>query len=132
MQIFEGVMDWYCENIIQGDLKVEKVRETDLIIAFKHTKPFWEHHIVVIPKKHIESLAEPEAADADLILELIYVLHELAVEFKAKWGGCHVGTNVGTYQSTKHLHWYIHSGKRIRDRDGNLIEHSEYVLSADA
>jgi hypothetical protein len=33
-------MDWYCENIIQGDLDVEKIRETELIIAFKHTKPF--------------------------------------------------------------------------------------------
>jgi histidine triad (HIT) family protein len=60
MQIFEGAMDWYCKNIIQGDLNVEKVRETDLIIAFKHIKPFWEHYIVVVPKKHIESLAEPE------------------------------------------------------------------------
>jgi histidine triad (HIT) family protein len=92
-------MDWYCENIIEGDLEVEKVCETDLIIAFKHTKPFWEHHIVIVPKKHIESLAEPEAVDIDLIREIMHVLHDLSVEFKAR-GGCHIGTNVGTYQST--------------------------------
>ena len=69
-------MDWYCKNIIQGALDVEKVYESDLIVAFEHTKPFWEHHVVVIPKKHIESLADPDAADPILVEELMRVLHE--------------------------------------------------------
>lgn len=43
-------MDWHCENIINGDLSVNKVYESDNIVAFHHTRPFWEHHIVAIPK----------------------------------------------------------------------------------
>jgi hypothetical protein len=30
-------------------------------------------------------------------------------------------SNIGNYQSTKHLHWYIHAGKRIRNEDGTHI-----------
>ena len=67
-------------------------------------------------------MASSEANDPELMSELMSVMHKLAVEFKSKYGGCHIGSNVGSYQSAKHLHWYIHAGKRVRDRDGNSIE----------
>lgn len=85
-------MDWYCENIINGDLSVNKVYDSDNIVAFHHTRPFWEHHIVAIPKMHIESMASPEANDSDLMSELMSVMHKLAIEFHHKYGGCHIGT----------------------------------------
>ena len=37
-------------------------------------------------------------------------------------GGCRVSSNVGNYQTTKHLHWYVHSGNRIRHEDGSPIK----------
>ena len=114
-------MDWYCENVIHGDLDVVKVYESDTVLAFHHTKPFWEYHVVAVPKKHIESMASPEARDAVLMAEIMKIMAELAEEFQKKYGGCHIGSNVGSYQSAKHLHWYIHAGKRIRDRQGVLI-----------
>ncbi|MGD1899642.1 MAG: HIT domain-containing protein [Phormidesmis sp.] len=114
-------MDWYCKHVIHGNLSVKRVYESEQLLAFHHTTPFFEHHVVVIPKQHISSLAEAEAANPALAIELMSVLHKLAVDFSTQWGGCHVGTNVGSYQSARHLHWYIHSGKRIRDRDGNPL-----------
>lgn len=114
-------MDWYCENIIHGDTVVEKVYESETVIAFHHTRPFWEHHIVVIPKQHIESMASSESNNSSLLSEIMGVLSNLARDFESSYGGCHIGTNVGTYQSAKHMHWYIHSGARVRDRQGNLI-----------
>ena len=115
-------MDWYCENVIHGDLPIEKVYESATVLAFHHTKPFWEYHVVIVPKKHIESMASAEAKDAVLMAEIMNVASDLAEEFRQKYGGCHLGTNVGTHQSAKHMHWYIHSGERIRDREGNLIK----------
>jgi histidine triad (HIT) family protein len=32
------------------------VHDDDWIVAFHHTRPFWETHIVVVPKKHVASL----------------------------------------------------------------------------
>ena len=115
-------MDWYCENVIHGDLDVEIVYESDTLLAFQHTKPFWEHHIVAVPKEHIVSMASEEARNADLMAEIMGLMSRLAKEFEEKYGGCHIGTNVGTYQSARHLHWYIHAGERIRDKQGVLIE----------
>jgi len=46
-------MDWYCENVINGDLNIDKVYESETILAFHHTKPFWEHHIVVVPSFNV-------------------------------------------------------------------------------
>lgn len=108
-------MDWYCENIIQGNLEVDKVYESDTVVAFWHTKPFWEYHIVAVPKKHIISMANLELYDIEVITEIMVLMSKLAKEFENQCGGCHIGTNVGSHQSTKHLHWYIHAGKRIRE-----------------
>ena len=49
--------DMYCKEIIPGKLKVDIVFETNNVMAFHHTKPYWEHHIVIIPKIHINSLS---------------------------------------------------------------------------
>jgi histidine triad (HIT) family protein len=46
---------------------------------------------------------------------------KVASHIQATHGGCRVSTNVGDFQSTKHLHWYIHSGKRMRDESGKLL-----------
>lgn len=115
-------MDWYCENVIHGNLEIDTVYDSPTVLAFHHTKPFWEHHIVVVPKQHIGSMASPEAKNAALISEIMHLLSDLANDFEAQFGGCHIGTNVGSYQSTKHMHWYIHAGKRIRDEQGHLID----------
>jgi len=114
-------VDWYCENVIHGDLPVDKVYESESVIAFHHTRPFWEHHVVIVPRNHIESIASEEAKDVELMGEIMGVISNIAKEFNQQFGGCHVGTNVGSYQSAKHMHWYVHAGLRVRDREGRLI-----------
>ena len=59
-------MDWYCENVIRGDLPVDIVYESNTVLAFHHIKLFREHHIVIIPKKHIDSVACEDAKNAAL------------------------------------------------------------------
>jgi len=67
-------------------------------------------------------MASKEARDPNLMAEIMNLMSELAEEFQSKYGGCHIGTNVGSYQSAKHLHWYIHAGERVRDRQGLTTE----------
>ncbi len=84
--------DIYCQQIIPGKLKVDMVFETDQVMAFHHTKPYWEHHVVIIPKTHIDSLStypNTPALNKD-IFEAIKVVTKL---FEEHYGGC------------KH-HWY--------------------------
>lgn len=114
--------DFYCDQILNGKLKVSVVFETDLVLAFHHTRPYFEHHIVIIPKHHIESLTSQKAIESDLAKEFLKTIHYVASMLEKENGGCCVSSNIGNYQTTKHLHWYVHSGKRLRNEDGTKIE----------
>ncbi len=106
--------DFYCEQVLSGKTKVEKLIETDNILAFYHSKPFWETHIVVIPKRHIASLLTLDESDAGLFLELFEVVKEVAEQVVKETGAARVLTNLGKYQESKHLHFHINSGNQIR------------------
>lgn len=88
--------------------------ETEHVLAFYHTKPFYPVHIVAIPKKHISSLITLEESDNDLLLELLDVIKQVATKVTEEHGACRVITNLGDYQESKHLHWHIISGKPLR------------------
>ena len=50
---------------------MNKVLETEHVLAYYHTRPFYPVHIVAIPKKHISSLITLEESDNELLLELM-------------------------------------------------------------
>jgi len=104
--------DFYCDEVLSGKAAVEKVRETELVLAFRHTRPAYETHIVVIPKRHIASLLALTDADDGLLLELLKVVREVAADRVAEKGACRVIANLGSYQDSKHLHWHIVHGSR--------------------
>lgn len=103
--------DFYCDEVLSGRTPVRVVRETDNVLAYHHTRPFWPLHIVVIPRRHISSLLELEAKDSRLLWELVSVIQEVAKDIVAEHGACRVLTNLGEYQDSKHLHWHVCSGE---------------------
>jgi histidine triad (HIT) family protein len=110
----ENETDFYCEQVLSGKTAVEKVFETENTLAFYHTRPFWEIHIVVIPKHHISSLLALTETDSDLFLELFEAVKKVAAEIVSEHGAARVLTNLGKYQESKHLHFHINSGSQIR------------------
>jgi len=104
--------DFYCENVLSGKIPVEKVTETENVLAYKHTRPYWPVHIVVIPKVHIDSLLTID--DPKLLLEIMDVVRKVANNVVQEFGACRVVTNLGRYQESKHLHWHIGAGEPLR------------------
>ena len=51
-------MDCLFCKIISGDIPSQKVYESETVVAFKDINPQAPVHILIIPKFHIESLAE--------------------------------------------------------------------------
>ncbi len=41
--------DFYCDEVLSGRTQVERVLETEQVLAFHHTRPYWPVHIVIIP-----------------------------------------------------------------------------------
>ncbi|MCW0220120.1 MAG: HIT domain-containing protein [Prosthecobacter sp.] len=111
-------MDFYCDQVLSGRIAIVRIAETEQVLAFHHTQPYWPVHIVIIPKRHIASLAALEPGDLPVVQEMLVVAAELCRHITAEHGGCRLSANSGDYQSTKHLHFYIHHGSRLRDEDG--------------
>lgn len=105
--------DFYCEEVLSGKTQVKKVLETDNVLAFYHTRPFWPVHVVVIPKKHIPSLLHLEEIDNPLFIELFSVIKQVAKKVKEENGACRILTNLGNYQDSNHLHFHVSAGKPI-------------------
>ena len=106
--------DFYCEEVLSGRTPVERVVETENVLAYHHTRPYWPVHLVVIPKRHIPSLVALEEGDDALHLELMTVVRQVARSVLEEHGACRVVSNLGRYQDSKHLHWHVGSGQPLR------------------
>lgn len=104
--------DFYCEEVLSHKTLVNILFETDRVLAYHHTQPFWPTHIVVIPKTHVGSLLTIE--DNDLLLDLLEVVKRVAAQVVAEKGAARVLTNLGEYQDSKHLHFHVCSGDQLR------------------
>lgn len=106
--------DFYCDEALSGRTKIDVVVETDDVLAFHHTRPFWPVHIVVVPKRHVRSLTDLGDEPDELLMTVMAVVRRVAAQVEADHGACRVLTNLGRYQDSKHLHFHVNSGKPIR------------------
>jgi HIT domain len=75
--------DFYCDEALSGRTSVPKMLETEAVLAFHHTRPFWPVHVVVVPKCHVPSLLSLEAEDLTLLCELITAVQRVAAQILA-------------------------------------------------
>ncbi|MFT7542320.1 MAG: histidine triad (HIT) family protein [Gammaproteobacteria bacterium] len=102
--------DFYCDEVLSGRTSVDVVEETESVLAYHHTRPFWPVHIVVIPKLHVPSLIDLGTAPERLLSELLEVVRRVAKNVTDEHGAARVLTNLGRYQDSKHLHFHVNCG----------------------
>ena len=100
--------DWYCEDILSGKLPVEIVWEDERILAFHHPIPQAEIHVVIIPKLHIESILEEQAADGRLLSSFVRAIQYTARQLELDRHGFYVRTNAASEGVTPHMHWHVY------------------------
>lgn len=103
--------DFYCDSVLSGRVPVRVVAETARVLAFEHTQPTWETHIVVIPKTHIPRLIDVE--DISLFSEVFQLMATIIRERGWADSNFKIITNGGSYQSTPHLHFHLVSGRPL-------------------
>ena len=109
--------DFYCDEVFSGKTPVETILETDRVLAYHHTRPFWPVHIVVVPKQHVDSLL---TVDDEMLVELMNVAKKVAASILDEHGAVRVLTNLGEYQDSKHLHFHVVSGESLGTQAGRL------------
>ncbi len=107
----------FCK-IIKGEIPSEKVYEDEEILAFKDIQPAAPIHILVVPKKHIISLAYIEKEDEIIIGKIYSVINKIAKENRFKENGYRVIVNCGKDggQEVMHLHYHLLAGKNLGEK----------------
>ena len=107
----------FCK-IIKGDIPSSKVYEDEEILAFNDINPAAPIHILVIPKKHITSLAHMKKEDEALVGKIYVVINKIAEENNFKENGYRVIVNCGKDggQEVMHLHFHILAGKNLGEK----------------
>ena len=104
----------FCK-IIKKEIPSTVVYEDEEILAFRDIHPVTPVHILVIPKKHITSLAELGKEDEAVIGRIYTVINEIAKKEGTYEKGFRVIVNCGEDggQEVKHLHFHLLGGKKL-------------------
>jgi len=103
----------FCK-IIAGEIPSKKVFEDDLTYAFRDINPQAPTHVLIVPRKHIASLAETEAADRDLIGYLQLVAARIAAgEGLSQGFRTVINTGPDGGQTVDHLHVHLLGGRSM-------------------
>ncbi len=109
----------FCK-IIKKEEEAEIIYEDDLILAFENIRPSAPVHVLVVPKKHIETVNDIKKEDEEIIGHLWKKMREVAENKKIKKKGYKVAVNVGKGggQEIFHLHYHLLGGwKSKKERD---------------
>ena len=107
----------FCK-IIKGDIPSSKVYEDEEILAFNDINPAAPIHVLVIPKKHIKSLADMQDGDEKIISKIYKVINEIAEKQGFEEKGYRVIVNCGKDggQEVGHLHFHLLAGKQLGEK----------------
>jgi histidine triad (HIT) family protein len=93
------------------------VYEDETVLAFKDLEPQAPVHVLVIPKKHVESVAALKAEDKELAAHiLVDVIPQIARDLGVAESGFRVVANTGDEggQTVKHLHFHLLGGRSMQ------------------
>jgi len=89
-------------------IPVQRLRETNTLVAFYHPKPSYPFHILLVPKKAVASLQELDAKDAAFFSDLYSTVQSLVSEFHLP--AYRLIVNGGEYQDFPQLHFHLIAG----------------------
>lgn len=106
----------FCK-IIAGEVPSTKVYEDEAVYAFRDINPQTPTHILVIPKNHIDSVADITAENAVAVSDCFTAIAKIAKQ-EGLEGGFRVISNCGkdAGQTVLHLHFHVLAGKDMGEK----------------
>ena len=106
----------FCK-IVHGEIPSRKVYEDDEMLAFHDIHPWAPVHFLMVPKRHIDSLAQVQEPDTALLGRMLALAPKLALQEGCRpypHGGHRVVINTGAEggQEVHHLHVHVMGGPR--------------------
>lgn len=103
-------------KILRKEIPARIVHEDDLCLAFHDVSPQAPTHVLIIPKKPIESLEKLDEGDADLLGHIWVIIPRIARELDLASDGYRVVVNCGRHggQAVDHLHFHLLGGRSMK------------------
>lgn len=104
----------FCK-IVRGDIKSTITFRDDRTVAFKDITPKAPLHELVIPTRHVASLADATPEDVELFGHLMVVAAQRAKESGVAGSGFRVVMNAGADagQTVHHVHLHVLAGRPL-------------------
>lgn len=108
-------MDCIFCQIVAGEGATDILYRDEEVIAFRDINPVAPTHVLIIPKKHIPSLADLADAETSLIGQMTKIANQLAREEGVFESGYRLVISCGKQggQEVPHLHMHLVGGRQL-------------------
>ena len=113
-------MDCIFCQIAAGKVPSNILYQDEEVIAFRDVNPQSPTHLLIIPRRHIPSLAHLSEAELSLIGHMVDVANQLAKKEGIVEKGYRLAINCGEQggQLVPHLHMHLLGGRKLSDKLG--------------
>jgi histidine triad (HIT) family protein len=103
-------------RMASGEIPVDRVLEFDDLLAFHDINPQAPHHVLIIPRQHLDSLEALESGHCDLAANLLLAAQQVARQEGFAETGYRTVINTGRDggQEIGHLHMHVLGGRRMQ------------------
>jgi histidine triad (HIT) family protein len=104
----------FCK-IVRGEIPSERVLEDENVIAIRDINPSAPVHVLVIPRRHVESMAHLADGDVDLAGRLLLRARDVAKKEGVAESGYRTVINTGKEggMTVPHLHVHVIGGRQL-------------------
>ena len=108
-------MDCLFCGIVERKISAEIVFENDDLLAFRDVNPQAPTHILIIPKKHIQSVNHATPEDEALLGKLVLAAKDIADQEGLKDSGYRLVFNTNEHggQTVHHIHLHLLGGRQM-------------------
>ena len=102
-------------RIVAGEIPSQRVLEGDDWIAIRDINPAAPVHVLVVPRRHVDSLAALGDGDRELAGALLLAARDVARQEGVAESGYRTVINTGTEggQTVAHLHVHVIGGRQL-------------------
>jgi histidine triad (HIT) family protein len=113
-------MDCIFCKIVSGEIPSDAVYRDEEVFAFRDINPQAPVHVLVVPVRHIASLAGLTEADSPLVGHMVHVASQLARQEGIAERGYRLAISCGREggQAVPHLHLHLLGGRQMADAMG--------------
>ncbi len=96
---------------LSSALPVKRLYENDKLVAFWHPKPFWEQHVLIVPKKKIKNIISLQESDMVYVSEVFKAVKVIVEQLN--WKEYTLLVNGGDRQEVNQMHFHLCTGKEL-------------------